>query len=301
MMKPVLVIHGGAGKSPVTPLSAEDSAARTAALAHVLSSGFAVLRDGGSALDAVTVAVTLLEDCPFFNAGHGAVITAGGGVELDASIMDGTSGKAGGVSAVRTIKNPILAARAVMERTAHTLLCAEGADNFAAASGLAIVDNEYFKTAHRMSEWEAMRDDKVFNASKGLGTVGAVAMDAAGALAAATSTGGLTNKMLGRVSDSSVPGAGTWARNGVCALSCTGTGDIFIRNNTAFDAAAMVQYRGFSLDESCRTVLAKVKDAGGEGGIIGIDAAGRPVMDFNTGGMNRGWISDDAGAQVFLL
>lgn len=298
---PVLVIHGGAGKSPITPLSATDVSARTDALAHVLASGFAVLRDGGSALDAVTVAVTLLEDCPFFNAGHGAVITAGGGVELDASIMDGVSGRAGGVSAVRTIKNPILAARAVMERTAHSLLCAEGADNFASTCGLAIVDNEYFKTAPRIREWEAMRDDKVFSASKGLGTVGAVAMDASGALAAATSTGGLTNKMAGRVSDSSVPGAGTWAKNGVCALSCTGTGDIFIRNNTAFDAGAMMQYSGLPLDEACRAVLAKVKDAGGEGGIIGIDAAGCPVMDFNTGGMNRGWISDAAGAHIFLL
>jgi beta-aspartyl-peptidase (threonine type) len=297
---PSLVIHGGAGKA--APLSPEAQLLRHEALRDVLNAGFAVLKNGGGALDAVTAAVAALEDCPFFNAARGAVIAADGGIELDASVMDGTSGKAGGVSAVKTIRNPVLAARAVMERTPHTLLCGEGADRFAADSGLAVASTDYFRTPERVQDWERQRGGRVFDAASALGTVGAAAIDAEGNLAAATSTGGLTNKMNGRVSDSSIPGAGTWARNGVCALSCTGTGDIFIRNSTAFDVGALMQYRALPFDLAVRTALDKVKDAGGTGGIVGIGAAGQIVMDFNTPGMNRGFIAaGNPDPQTFII
>lgn len=287
--KPILVIHGGAGNG-FKKLSREDRDRARDEIKTVLQKTYAILAKGGSALDAATAAVVALENCPLFNAGRGSVISANGEVEMDASIMDGATGKTGGVSTVKIIKNPILAAKAVMEHSRHTVFCAEGAEDFAKAQGLKIVENKYFITRERKSAWKQFRKEKEYNAAKALGTVGAVAMDQNGNIAAATSTGGLTDKAPGRVSDSALPGAGTWAKNGVCGISCTGTGDVFIRNVTAFDAAAMVEYQNMDLKDAFASALEKVKAAGGYGGMIGIDANGNAVMDFNTEGMYRGVI-----------
>jgi L-asparaginase / beta-aspartyl-peptidase len=207
------------------------------------------------------------------------------------------TGRCGGVSAVTTIKNPVLAARAVMDQSPHSLICGHGAESFAAAGGLDMVDNSYFLTRERRRQLDEALKAKEFSAVRGLSTVGAVARDADGNLAAATSTGGLTAKLPGRVSDSSVAGAGTWAANGVCALSCTGTGDVFLRNATARDVACMMEYKGLNLADAARGGLDKVKKSGGMGGIIGLAPEGGPVMEFNSTGMSRGFMRD--GAESF--
>ncbi len=287
-----LVIHGGAG-SGFAKLTTEERRVRQEGLRAALVQGFGILKAGGNALDAVTKAVCVLEDCPHFNAGHGAVLAADGTAELDASIMDGTTGNAGGVTSIKRIRNPVTGARAVMEKTPHTIIGGTSAERIAQEAGLALVENVYFITPERQRGWEDARQEKTFVAARALGTVGAAAIDSSGHMAAATSTGGLMNKIPGRVSDSAIPGAGTWAQDSVCAISCTGTGDIFIRTAAARHAAALVEYRGMSLPEACRAALDEVAEYGGCGGMIGIDAMGRVVMEFNTEGMYRGYMTAD--------
>ncbi len=287
MSQTSLVIHGG-GLS-FAP-SHEDREAREAALKEALKEGMAILRQDGHALDAAIKAVMVMEDCPLFNAGKGSVLAADGAIEMDACVMDGQTGRCGGVSAVQTVKNPVQAARAVMDHSPHSLLCAAGAEAFAAAQKLEIVDKSYFFTEERRRSLEKALKRRAFEASESLGTVGAAAYDKNGNLAAATSTGGLTAKMPGRVSDSSIAGAGTWAANNLCALSCTGTGDLFIRQATARDVACLMEYKKRPLKEATAEALARIKAAGGTGGIVALDAGGQVVMDYNTLGMSRGWI-----------
>ncbi len=291
--KACLVIHGGAGEVFGDNAAAGETAAYHDALRRALEQGWTLLDRRGSALDAVTETVCVLEDNPLFNAGKGAVLSSNGVAELDASIMDGREGRCGGVSNLHTVKNPILAARAVMEQTPHSILCAQQADDFAAAQGLERVDNSYFITPRRQKELaDALHKNQ--KKAAGGGTVGAVARDRQGNLAAATSTGGMTARLPGRVSDSSIPGAGTWADDKTCALSCTGTGDIFIRNATARDVACLMEYKNMPLRDAVAQGLRAIKEAGGKGGIIGVDAAGNIVMDFTTKSMFRGCAGDDA-------
>ncbi len=297
MDKSALVIHGGAFIPTSLSISDDGVRDRVAALHEALQEGFAKLRGGGSALDAVVRAVTVMENNPLFNAGIGAVLTAEGVAELDAGVMDGATGRCGGVSGVKTIKNPVLAARAVLERSPHSILCASGAEQFAREQGLEMVANDYFVTRERQEQLDEALKRKRFDAAKGLSTVGAAARDRLGRLAAATSTGGLTGKLPGRVSDSSIAGAGTWAADGVCALSCTGTGDIFIRNATARDVACRIEYGRVSLAEAVRESLARVKSAGGVGGIVALGPDGPPVIDYNTSAMSRGFVL--AGEESF--
>ena len=284
-MKPVLAIHGGAGfsrKSAPGPYRA--------GLAHALDAGWAVLARGGSALDAVSVAVGVLEDDPLFNAGRGAVYNAAARHELDASIMDGASLRAGAVAAVSRIRNPILAARAVMEHSSHVLLAGQGAERFARGHGIAFASQRYFHT-------EARRRALQRNLQGHHGTVGAVARDAAGNLAAATSTGGFTGKLPGRVGDSPIIGAGTWADNATCAVSGSGHGELFMRTALAHDVAARMRYRGDSLERAARAALAAIARLGGDGGLVAIDRRGNVAMPFNSEGMLRACVRHD-GARV---
>ncbi len=309
---PVLVIHGGAGTITRAEMTAEREAAYRAALTAALETGHRVLAGGGAALDAVEATIRLLEDSPLFNAGKGAVFTAAGRNELDASIMDGATGKAGAVAAVTTVKNPITAARAVMEQTWHVLLAADGAETFAREAGLELVDPSYFFTERRWQSLQREREkeglaplpgppaDRSLAAEAGHGTVGALALDAAGNLAAGTSTGGLTNKRFGRVGDSPILGAGTWADRR-CAASGTGQGEYFIRLTIARDVCARLEYLGLTLAEAADQVIhGALTEAGGTGGVIALDAAGNVAMPFNTEGMYRGWIGADGVAHVAI-
>jgi beta-aspartyl-peptidase (threonine type) len=286
-----IAIHGGAGAVPRASLSAEREQRFRAGLEAALDSGYAVLERGGSSLDAVATAVRILEDDPCYNAGHGAALTRDGAVELDAAIMDGKQMRAGAVASLRHVKNPVDLARHVMEKSRHVLLVGPGAEEFALEEGLTLVPNRYFRTAERLEQLHAeQRGERVSElvpATKG--TVGAVARDTAGNLAAATSTGGMTNKRPGRVGDSPIIGAGTYAKNGVCAVSATGHGEYFIRAVAAHHVCAAVEYRGLALEEAVREMLHEVLPAlGGDGGLIAVDHAGRIAMDFSTEGMFRG-------------
>ncbi len=315
-----LVVHGGSGIITRRSLSPSLEAQYRAVLAAALAAGHHVLADGGSAMDAVVAAITVMEDDPLYNAGKGAAYTAEGLHELDAAVMCGASGQAGAVAGVKTVRNPIVAARGVMERTRHVLLVGEGAESFAAEMGLAPVEPAYFHTDHR---WDQLQKARVaqrvlldhdgapraepvaepWKADDKFGTVGAVALDRHGHLAAGTSTGGLTNKPRGRVGDSPIIGAGTWAEDATCAVSGTGTGEYFMRGVLAFDVAARMRYAGATLaDAAAQTVQAVLTGRGGRGGLIGIDARGEVVMAFNTEGMYRGVVRADGVAQtaVFL-
>jgi beta-aspartyl-peptidase (threonine type) len=286
-----IAIHGGAGAVPRASLSAEREQRFRAGLEAALDGGYAVLERGGSSLDAVATAVRILEDDPCYNAGHGAALTRDGAVELDAAFMDGKQMRAGAVASLRHVKNPVDLARHVMEKSRHVLLVGPGAEEFALEEGLTLVPNRYFRTAERLEQLQAeQRGERVSElvpATKG--TVGAVARDTAGNLAAATSTGGMTNKRPGRVGDSPIIGAGTYAKNGVCAVSATGHGEYFIRAVAAHHVCAAVEYRGLALEEAVREMLHEVLPAlGGDGGLIAVDHAGRIAMDFSTEGMFRG-------------
>ncbi len=310
-LKAVIAIHGGAGTiSRNRAGSAAQEAVYHEALSGILRSAQQILADGGSALDAVSLAVDLLEDCPLFNAGYGAVFTHEGTHELDAAIMDGATLRAGAVACVSRVRRPLRAARAVMERSEHVLLVAAGAEAFAQACGLELVDPAFFSTEarrtqlqHVLSTDKSMMDHDgaalVFLASNTLsapliesfklGTVGAVALDSHGNLAAATSTGGMTNKRCGRVGDSALIGAGTYADNRTAAVSCTGTGEMFIRGVVAYDICARMAYGGQTLDAATHEVVMKTLPAlGGRGGLIAVDAQGNLSFPFNTGGMYRG-------------
>ena len=287
-----IAIHGGAGAVPRAALSAEREQRYRTGLAAALDEGYAVLEHGGSSLDAVTKAVRTLEDDPLFNAGHGAALTRDGAAELDAAIMDGRQMRAGAVASVRHVRNPVDLARHVMEKSRHVLLVGAGAEEFALEEGLTLVPNLYFRTAERLEQLQfEQRGDHVSDIVPPTtqGTVGAVARDAAGNLAAATSTGGMTNKRPGRVGDSPIIGAGTYAKNGVCAVSATGHGEYFIRTVAAHHVCAAVEHRGVTLEDAVHELLHEILRAlGGDGGLIAIDHAGRIVMDFSTEGMFRG-------------
>lgn len=286
-----LAIHGGAGTISRAELTPEKETAYRAGLRAALEAGGAVLAAGGSAEEAVIAAVTNLEDCPLFNAGRGSTFTAAGTIEMDAALMCGDS-RAGAVTGVTRIRNPILAAREVMRATPHVLLAGAAADAFAESQGLAMEPTAYFATAHRRAQLEAARAAHVVALDHDLparmGTVGAVARDASGALAAATSTGGMTNKRAGRIGDSPILGAGTWA-DGTVAVSCTGTGEAFLRCAAAHEISALVRLGGKSLREAAEEVaLRRVPAAGGRGGLIAMDAAGQAALPFGTEGMYRG-------------
>lgn len=311
MPQAVIAIHGGAGTITRAAMDANREREYTVALEQVLQAGQRVLAEGGSALDAVTEAVRLLEECPLFNAGRGAVLTHAGTYELDASVMDGATLNAGAVACVTRLRNPVLAARAVLEKSEHVLFAGAGAEAFAQAQGLELVAPEYYFTQARYDQWQraqattgmALLDHDAatlaakaaqearadpLDADKKFGTVGAVACDANGNLAAATSTGGVTNKQVGRVGDTPLLGAGCYADD-VAAVSATGTGEMFIRTAAAFDVSAQMRYAGLSLEESARrVVMEKLPAIHGRGGLIAVDRAGNVTLPFNTEGMYRG-------------
>ncbi len=303
---PVIAIHGGAGTVSRAALSAAQEKAYLDALDASLASGQRILEAGGSALDAVSAAVVALEQCPLFNAGKGAVFTHEGTHELDAAIMDGATLAAGAVACVKSIRNPILAARAVMAEGRHVLMVGEGAERFAREAGLDIVAADYYFTPERHAQWQMALQQNAgalldhdgqsrfafaapLDPQTKMGTVGAVALDAHGNLAAATSTGGMTNKRVGRVGDTPIVGAGCYANNRTVAVSCTGTGEMFMRLMSAYDLSALVEYRGLSLNEACRVVVTeKLTAIGGSGGLIAIDRFGEVCLPFNSEGMYRG-------------
>lgn len=285
--EPIIVIHGGTSGLGLTK---EEFAKREVVMAQSLKAGEAVLARGGSAIDAVVASIKIMEDAPEFNAGKGAVFTADGYNELDASIMDGKSKNAGGVALVRGVKNPIEVARLVMEKTPHTLMAGEGVDKFAKANGLEMVNQKYFYTKSRYDQLQDAKktdktlldSDKRAQAHLGvstepyLGTVGAIALDRDGNLAAATSTGGMTNKMTGRIGDSPIIGSGTYADNDSVAVSCTGTGDIYIRVSAAHEVSALYKYKKLSPSKSAQKTIEQIAELGGTGGIIVIDKNGKP-------------------------
>jgi len=304
-VEPVFVIHGGAGvvAKEVTP---EKEKAIRADLQKALETGYAVLKSGGSGLDAVSRAIVLLEDSPLFNAGKGAVFNHDGRNELDASIMDGATLRAGSVANVHRVKNPILLARAVMEKSQHVMLAGDGAEAFAESIGMTLVEPKYFYTQER---WQQLQDalnaeqaEKVDPAkAPHHGTVGAVALDKAGHLAAGTSTGGMTNKRYGRIGDSPIIGAGTYA-NAKCAVSATGWGEFYIRANAAHDICARVEYRNAPVAQAAdEVVMGVVPKLGGDGGVIALDADGNFATPFNTEGMYRGWVDRDGKMHIAIF
>lgn len=306
MSKPVIAIHGGAGAISRAAMNAEKEHQYIQALSSVVEAGQAVLAGGGSALDAVTEAVRLLEECPLFNAGKGAVFTHQGTHELDACVMDGRGCDAGAVAGVSRVRNPVLAARAVLERSLHVMFACEGAEKFAAAHGLEMVEPDFFFTQERFDQLHraqaehgrvlldhdgaaALHDDPI-DPDRKFGTVGAVALDAAGNLAAATSTGGMTNKQAGRIGDTPIVGAGCYANNATVAVSTTGTGETFMRGVSAYDVSALMEYAGLSLQQATdKVVMEKLLQLGGSGGLIAVDRHGNIALPFNSEGMYRGF------------
>ena len=303
-----LAIHGGAGTILKSNMTDEKEKAYNDILKEILNEGYMILNEGGSSLDAVQKCINIMEDSPLFNAGKGAVFTADGKNELDASIMEGKNLNAGAVAGVNHIKNPISLARLVMEKSPHVLMAREGAEIFAVEQGIELVDEKYFYTERR---WKQLQDKKVKenqeqsdlhnNISDKFGTVGVVALDKDGNLAAGTSTGGMTYKKFGRVGDSPIIGAGTYANNNTCAVSATGHGEYFIRGVIAHDIAALMEYQGKSIQEAADIVIhKKLTEMGGTGGIIAMDANGNIALTFNTAGMYRGYIYEDGNSQVLI-
>ena len=305
-----IVIHGGAGTILKTDMTAEKENAYRTALDYALNAGFAVLANGGSAITAVQTATISLEDNDLFNAGKGAVFAKDGSQELDASIMDGSNLMAGAVAAVRNIRNPITLAYAIMTQSHHVMMTGKGAYEFAQLHGIATEPDEYFYSAFRHDQWRQMQGSDetaldhnivVPNKEKKFGTVGAVALDQHGNIAAATSTGGMTNKQFGRVGDSPIIGAGTYANNKTCAVSCTGHGEPFIRAVTAYDVSCLMEYKGLSLEEAMNIVVHdKLVKIDGEGGMIGVDTKGNTAMVFNSDGMYRGVRRSDGRDEIAI-
>lgn len=301
-----IVIHGGAGTILKENMTKDDEAAYKLKLEEAIRVGYEILKNGGSSLDAVEQTIHIMENSPLFNAGKGAVFTNAGTNELDASIMDGKTLNAGASAGTKTVKNPISLARTVMEHSPHVMLAGDGADVFAQEQGLEIVDSTYFYTESRMNSLIRVKncdeieegDNKTafYDASikdSKFGTVGCVALDKSGNLAAGTSTGGMTNKRWGRIGDAPIIGAGTYANNNTCAVSSTGWGEFFIRGMVAHDISALMEYKGLSLQEAARVVIQeKIPDLGGDGGIIAVDKNGNMVMEFNTAGMYRAAMND---------
>ena len=298
--KAVLVIHGGAGWISRGSVSDSMEQAYINTLKESLLKGRALIKSGGASLDAVQIAIEHLEDSPLFNAGKGSVFTNNGTNEMDSAIMDGATGNAGAATGIATIKNPIQVARAVLDHSVHVFLSGAGAEEFALEQGLTQVDSSYFFTQKNFDKLlEAKASMKEVKQDK-LGTVGAVALDQNGNLAAGTSTGGMTNKRFGRIGDSPIIGAGTYAENGVCGISATGHGEYFIRYVVAHDIAARIKYAHQSIEKASSEVIENLKTKGGLGGVIGLDATGTVVMPFNTKGMFRGYISLDGEPVVAL-
>ena len=303
-----IALHAGAGTITKADLDAETEREILATLQQAIRAGYAVLTDGGSSLDAVVATVVLLEDSPHFNAGKGAVFNAQGKHELDASIMDGSNLQAGAVASVQNIRNPILLARQVMLLSPHVMLMGEGAETFARENGIVFENDEYFFTERRWQQLEKARasaDPQAHTVSESpdrwLSTVGAVALDSAGNLAAATSTGGTTNKRWGRIGDSPIIGAGTYADNRSCAVSATGHGEYFIRATVAKDICARLQYQGLSLAQAAQVVvMEELVEMGGEGGIVAVDRDGNIALTFNTPGMYRASVNVDGEVYVAI-
>jgi L-asparaginase / beta-aspartyl-peptidase len=287
-----IAIHGGAGTILRNTMTAELQSQYEAALLNALETGYYVLERGGSSLDAVTSAVNILEDFPLFNAGRGAVFNNVGIHEMDAAIMYGKALEAGAVCGIRHVKNPVLLAKAIMQHSEHVLLSGAGAEQFAKLQQLEFEEDAYFYNEQRYKQWQqALQEDKVQldHSSKKFGTVGAVALDSQGHLSAGTSTGGMTNKKFGRIGDSPMIGAGTYANDHTCAISCTGHGELFIRSVVAYDISCLIEYKGLSLKAACDIVVYdKLVKIGGEGGLIAIDKYGNIEMPFNSEGMYRG-------------
>ena len=289
-----VAIHGGAGTLVKGLMTLELEAQYKEALQLALNKGYKLLKDGGTAIDAVERAVKSLEDTPLFNAGKGAVFTAKGTHEMDAAIMDGKTLNAGAVSLVTGIKNPVSLARDVMDKSYHVFLAGDGAMQFAKENGYRFESPEYFYDEVRYQQWQGIKDSETFQLDHSVkkdgkfGTVGAVACDAIGNVAAATSTGGMTNKKWGRVGDSPMIGIGNYANNKTCAVSCTGSGEFFIRGVVAYDVSCLMEYKGMSLNDAANEVIHKrILEIDGDGGLIAVDAKGQIAMPFNTEGMYR--------------
>lgn len=292
-----IAIHGGAGAMTADNYTPEQIAEYKAQLNAALNIGVTILKSGGSSLDAVEQVVRYLEDCPLFNAGRGAVFTNDGKNELDAAIMFGKDLSAGAIAGVGDIKNPISAARKVMECSPHVLMVGKGASLFASQNGVEMVDSSYFYTEDR---YQALQ--RALERDRKMGTVGCVALDIEGNLSAATSTGGMTNKRYGRVGDVPIIGAGTYANNKTCAVSATGHGEYFIRYTVAHDISALMEYKGLRLDEASDEVIKKkLVDVGGEGGIIAVDKWGNVHLTFNTSGMYRGYATEKGEIKVEIF
>lgn len=295
-MQPItIVIHGGAGTIEPADLTPQLEQQYHEGLQAALDAAYAILINNGTALDAVAVAVSVLEDNPLFNAGRGSVFTNTGAHEMDASIMEGKDLKAGAVAGVQHIKNPILVAKTVMEKTEHIFLGGEAATTFALNNGFEHMPDEYFYTEHRYRQWQLVKEettvalDHNIKLEKKFGTVGAAAVDINGNIAAATSTGGMTNKRYGRIGDTPMIGAGTYANNNTCAISCTGHGEKFIQAVAAYDVSCLMEYKNMSLEQAMKVVVEeKLVKIEGEGGMIGVDANGNYAMIFNSAGMYRG-------------
>ena len=302
-----IAIHGGAGTLIKGLMTPEKEEQYKAALNEALEKGYEVLENNGNALDAVEIAVKYLEDSPLFNAGKGSVFTNDGTHEMDASIMDGKTLDAGAVSLITGIKNPVSLARDIMEKTDHVFLAGEGAMRFADSLGYSLESPEYFYDELRYQQWQNIKDSDSFQLDHSLkkdskfGTVGAVACDKEGNIAAATSTGGMTNKRWGRVGDSPMIGAGNYANNKTCAVSCTGSGEFFIRGVVAYDVSCLMEYKGMTLEEAAQEVINKrVLSIGGDGGLIAVDAEGNIAMPFNTEGMYRAFKTSEKEKEVSI-
>jgi beta-aspartyl-peptidase (threonine type) len=313
MAKYTIVIHGGAGTIVKEDMTQDLEEAYLKALQEAVDIGYSVLEEEGSAINAVKAAVVNMEDNFLFNAGRGSVFTKKGVQEMDAAIMDGENLEAGAISGVRNVRNPIELAMEVMLNSNHIFLSGKGANDFAIKQGLKLEPDDFFFSQFRYDQWKAMRDSDnysldhtnldvdVLMKDKKFGTVGAVAVDSKGNIAAATSTGGMTNKKYGRIGDTPIIGAGTYANNKTCGISCTGHGEVFMRAVAAYDVHALMEYKGEDLQKACETVvLKKLVDMKGEGGLIAVDAEGNAAMVFNSAGMYRGVRSSDGRNEVFI-
>lgn len=306
-----IVIHGGAGTILKENMSAELEKNYRDKLSEALQAGYDTLNKGGSSLSAVVVAIKILEDSPLFNAGKGSVFTADGKNEMDAAIMDGKNLKAGAVAGVRTIKNPITAALCVMQKSQHVMLAGNGAEKFARTCHCEFADSTYFFDQKRWDQLQKAKEKEKTELEHGsiakpegenkFGTVGVVALDKEGNIAAGTSTGGMTNKKFGRIGDSPIIGAGTYAYNKTCGVSCTGHGEYFIRVSAAHDVSALMEYKKLSVQQAAEEVIKNLKEMGGDGGLIAMDKNGNIAMPFNTSGMYRGYMKSDGKKEVLIF
>jgi beta-aspartyl-peptidase (threonine type) len=313
MQKISIAIHGGAGTILKEDMTAELEESYRVALSAALNAGYAVLENGGTAVNAVKAAVVSMEDCPLFNAGKGAVFTKKGVNEMDAAIMDGSNLDAGAVAGVRNVRNPVELADEVRLHSGHVFISGKGANDFAIKQGIKLEPDDYFYSQYRYDQWREIRDSDFYQLDhkgdtlvglmkdKKFGTVGAVACDDKGNIAAATSTGGMTNKRFGRIGDSPMIGTGTYANNKTCGISCTGHGEIFIKAVAAHDVSCLMEYKNMSLQEACEeVVMKKLVAMQGEGGLIGVDAKGNVALVFNSAGMYRGFRNSDNESEIAI-